>query len=194
MNALVNFQDEAVFLNSFFETSFFGPKIEHKVAKNLKKLEKEWLKITHIKQIPILLNQHRTTYFAALCSLSPKLARSVSLDGFNQLISQAKMLNLPLSITLFGNSGKQTSRQAIISSSFKKNCLHLSWQDGSAELEPSRFEFAFITRIPCSDGCGWINSLEIFGSEGELLLQVQGSCEDQRAENLKLREVFSSLN
>lgn len=36
--------------------------------------------------------------------------------------------------------------------------------------------------------------MHFFGAEGELLLQVQGSCEDQQAENLKLREIFSSLN
>lgn len=204
MNALVNLQEKENFLNgffdncffdnSFFETNVYDSKKEHKVAKDLKKLEKEWLAITHVKQIPILLDQHQTTYFAALCSLSPRLVRSVSLNSLNQLINKAKLLNLPLSITLFSNGSKQTSHPAIISNCFKKNCLHLDWQEGHAELEPSQFEYAFISRIPCSDGCGWINSLEIFGAEGELLLQVQGSCQDQQAENLKLREVFSSLN
>lgn len=203
MNALANMQEKEIFLRSFFENSFFentlfgtslfDQKAEHKVAKNLKKLEEEWLAITHVKQIPILLNQHQTTYFAALCSLSPRLACSVSLNSFNQLISKAKVLNLPLSFTLFSNGSKHTTHQAVISSHFKKNCLHLDWQEGHAELEPSQFEYAFISRIPCNDGCGWINSLEIFGSEGELVVQIQGSCEDQQAENLKLREVFSSL-
>ncbi len=203
MNALVNMQEKEVFIRSFFENSFFesdlfgmhffGSKTEHTVAKDLKKLEEEWLAITHVKQIPILLNQHQTTYFAALCSLSPRLARSVSLNSLNQLISQAKLLDLPLSLTLFNNGSKQTSHPSIISNCFEKNRLHLDWQEGHAELEPSQFEYAFISRIPCSDGCGWINSLEIFGAEGELLLQVQGSCEDQQAENLKLREVFSAL-
>ncbi len=209
MNALVNLQEQENILNiffdhglfdgcffdhGFFETNIYDSKKEHKVAKDLKKLEKEWLAITHVKQIPVLLNRHQTTYFAALCSLSPRLVRSVSLNSLNQLISKAKLLNLPLSLTLFSNGSKQTSHPAIISNCFEKNCLHLDWQEGHAELEPSQFEYAFISRIPCNDGCGWINSLEIFGAEGELLLQVQGSCEDQQAENLKLREIFSSLN
>jgi len=203
MNALANMQDKEIFLRSFFENSifentllgtlFFDPKAEHKVAKDLKKLEEEWLAITHVKQIPILLNQHQTTYFAALCSLSPRLARSVSLNSFEQLISKAKALNIPLNITLFSNGSKHTSNQAMITTHFKKNILHLDWQEGHAELEPSQMEYAFISRVPCSDGCGWINSLEIFGAEGELLIQTQGSCDDQQAENLKLREIFSSL-
>jgi len=81
----------------------------------------------------------------------------------------------------------------MITTHFKKNILHLDWQEGHAELEPSQMEYAFISRVPCSDGCGWINSLEIFGAEGELLIQTQGSSDDQQAENLKLREIFSSL-
>ncbi|GLR64236.1 hypothetical protein [Marinospirillum insulare] len=203
MNALAKMQEKEIFLRSFFENSFFENTLfgthlfelqaEHRVAKNLKKLEEEWLAITHVKQIPILLNQHETTYFAALCSFSPRLARSVSLNSFEQLITQAKAAGLPLSLTLFCKGSKHTTHQAIISKQIKKNCLCLNWQEGHAELEPSQFEFAFISRVPCSDGCGWINSLEIFGADGELLLQIQGSCEDQQAENLKLREIFSSL-
>lgn len=194
MNALANFQDETIFFSAFFEQGFWGKTKEHKVAKDIKRLEVEWLAATHCRQIPILLNRHNTTYFSALCSFSKKVARSVSLDSFTYLIKQAKKLNLPLSITLFSNTGKQTSHQAFITSQMQGNCMQLSWQEGQAELEPSQFEFAFVSRLPCDDGCGWISSLEIFGAEGELLLQVQGSCEDQQAENLRLRELFSSLS
>lgn len=194
MNALANFQNETVFFSAFFENGFFGQKEEHQVAKDIKQLEKDWLAARHRKQIPVLLSQHNTTYFGALCSFSKKVARSVSLDSFTYLINQAKKCNLPLSITLFSSSGKQTSHQVFITSRLQKNCMYLSWQEGQAELDPSQFEFAFISRLPCDDGCGWISSLEIFGAEGELLLQVQGACEDQQAENLRLRELFSSLS
>lgn len=194
MNALANFQDESVFFSTFFEKGFFGRKEEHSVAKDIKQLEKDWLAARHRKQIPALLNQHNTTYFGALCSFSKKVARSVSLDSFTHLINQAKKLNLPLSITLFNSTGQQTSHQAFITSNMQENWMHLNWQAGCAELEPSQFEFAFISRLPCDDACGWVSCLEIFGAEGELLLQVQGSCEDQQAENLRLRELFSSLS
>lgn len=182
MNALADFQDETVFFSAFFERSFFGKKEQHQVAKDIKQLEKDWLAATHRKQIPALLNQHNTTYFGALCSFSKKVARLVSLDSIAYLTNQAKKLNLPLSITLFSSTGKQTSHQAFISSELQENRNHC------------QFEFAFVSRLPCDDGCGWISSLEIFGAEGELLLQVQGACEDQQAENLRLRELFSSLS
>jgi len=193
MNALANFQDETVFFSAFFERGFFGRKEEHQVAKDIKQLEDDWLAATHRRQIPALLNQHNTTYFGALCSFSKQVARSVSLDSFTRLVDQAKKLNLPLSLTLFGTTGKQTSHRVFITSQIQGNSMYLSWEEGQAELEPSQFEFAFISRLPCDDGCGWISSLDIFGAEGELLLQVQGSCEDQQAENLRLRELFSSL-
>ncbi len=182
MNALANFQDETIFFSAFFERGFFGKKEEHQVAKDIKQLEEDWLAASHRKQIPALLNQHNTTYFAALCSFSKKVARSVSLESVIYLTNQAKKLNLPLSIGLFGSTGKPTTYQA---------CITSDWQ---IELEPSQFEYAFVSRLPCDDGCGWISCLEVFGAEGELLLQVQGACEDQQAENLRLRELFSSLS
>lgn len=200
MNAVAKFQPlnalefDAVLLGNFFEHHFFGGKKEHKVAKDIKQLETDWLAATHRKYIPALLNQHNTTYFGALCSFSKKVARSVSLDSFTDLITQAKKLNLPLSITLLNNTGKQTSQPVFITSNLQENCMHLSWKEEQAVLDPSQFEFAFVNRLPCDDGCGWISSLEIFGVEGELLLQVQGACEDQQAENLRLRELFSSLS
>lgn len=194
MNALADFQDETVFFNAFFESSFFGKKQQHQVTKDIKQLEEDWLAATSSQQLPALLKRYNTTYFGALCSFSKKVARLVSLDSFTYLIDQAKKLNLPLSIRLFNSAGQQAAHQALITTRLQENLMLLNWQAGQVELEPSRFEFAFISRLPCDDACGWVSCLEIFGAEGELLLQVQGSCESQQAEDLRLRDIFSSLS
>lgn len=59
MNALANMQEKEIFLRSFFENSFFentlfgtslfDQKAEHKVAKNLKKLDKAHAKTSKQK-------------------------------------------------------------------------------------------------------------------------------------------------
>lgn len=164
---------------------------EHPMPQDLATLELEWRNMSDPQQIPALLQRHKTTYFATLCSISPKLARSVSLNSFEQLLNSACQLQLPLSIAMISEGCVQTCKKALLKPFSGKGTLVLEWQEGQARLDPSLFEFAFITRKPLGDS--WISSLEVFGASGEMLLQVQGYQAEGRAENLALREVFSSL-
>lgn len=164
---------------------------EHPMPQDLASLELEWRNMTDPQQISALLQRHKTTYFATLCSISPKLARSVSLDSFEQLLNSACQLQLPLCISMVSEGCIQTCKKALLKPCTTRDLLQLEWQEGQARLDPSLFEFAFITRKPLGDS--WISSLEIFGASGEMLLQVQGYNAEGRVENLALREVFSSL-
>lgn len=164
---------------------------EHPMPQDLTSLELEWRNMSDPQQISALLQRHQTTYFATLCSISPKLARSVSLDSFEQLLNSACRLQLPLCISMISEGCVQTCKKALLKPCTGKGSLLLEWQEGQAKLDPSLFEFAFITRKPLGDS--WISSLEIFGACGEMLLQVQGYNSEGRVENLALREVFSSL-
>jgi putative hemin transport protein len=187
---LSQYAEGSVSHKPLFEQPHHHP-AEHPMPQDLQLLEKEWRNMAGPEQLPQLLKRQHTTYFAALCCLGPKLARSGSLDSFEQLLQQAAQVQLPLSLSMISPGCVQTCRQAVITPRLEQSKLELLWPQGRAQLDPGQFEFAFVTRKPSKDA--WISALEIFGAQGDMLLQIQGATPPGKPENLRLRELMNSL-
>lgn len=188
---LQQYSDQDICHQILFDQDTAATTTGHQPPENLSLMEQEWRNLATPAEIPALLERHQTTYFAALCSLGPRLARSVGLDSFEILLKAASKLQLPLRFSFFSNGSIQTGRQALIQLRQEERQRVLNWGQGNARLLPEHFEFAFVTRKPL--GNGWTTALEIFGAEGELLLQLQGESLQGKPENLALREIFNSL-
>ena len=161
-------------------------------------LEKEWRLMQAVDDLPYLLQRHETSLFAALLSLSPKLARPVGLQALEQLLSRLSQWprlsgRIPqLAVSLMTSGLEQHFKAAPLAPCPVKEQLCIAWEQGGClHLDRLAMEYAFIVRQPC-DG-QWISHLALFDADGQPLCRISCAREPGQAEDLAYRHLLNSL-
>lgn len=161
-------------------------------------LEKEWRLMQTVEDLPYLLQRHETSLFAALLSLSPKLARPVGLQALEQLLSRLAQWprlsgRMPrLAVSLMTSGLEQHFQGAPLAPCPVKDQLCIAWEQGGClHLDRLAMEYAFVVRQPC-DG-QWISHLALFDAEGQPLCRISCAREPGQAEDLAYRHLLNSL-
>lgn len=154
-------------------------------------LESEWRQMTDVHQFFSLIRRHRTTRFAAVQAVPKDLSRPVPLDALEQVVQSAAEIGMEVMFFVGSRGCVQIYTGKVSGFKPMKGWLNLFEANFTLHADPSKFAHAFVTRKPQSGG--WVTSLEIFDSEGRILLQMYGRRDEGQPEQTAWTQLLNSL-
>ncbi|SFC02002.1 putative hemin transport protein [Marinospirillum celere] len=154
-------------------------------------LAEEWRQMTDVHQFFSLIRRHRTTRFAALQAVPSDLSRPVKSGALERVVEQAATSGMEVMFFVGSRGCVQIYTGKVSGFKPMRGWLNLFEPNFTLHADPSTFAHAFVTRKPQSGG--WVTSLEIFDSEGRILLQMYGRRDEGEPEQQAWTELLASL-
>ncbi len=136
-------------------------------------LRTEWLAMTDTHEFFSLLQRHKLTRLAALGAVGADLAQQVSNDMAERVITDVAQRDIPF-MCFVGNRGMVQIHSGPIKA-YRRTGPWFNVLDPhfNLHLDTTAIASAWVVNKPTSDG--WVTSLEVYSSTGQLIVQFFGA-------------------
>ncbi|SDK30020.1 ChuX/HutX family heme-like substrate-binding protein [Billgrantia gudaonensis] len=155
-------------------------------------LTREWARLRDVHQFSTLLRRHRLERHEANALVEGHFTRRLAVDSVAQALTQASCSDVPLMLFVASPGCVQIRTGRLPTPQRRCGWLALYGNDFTLQLDETAIHAVWAVHKPNRDG--GVTSLEAFGADGELLLQIHAERREGCRERNAWRHLLAGLS